>query len=128
MTEEMISKLLDEIPVGIQVSLLTLDEIEKPLREDFSDVAKGELAKSVLGTADIDPDLFTQGMDEKEKAYFMNLLALEITNQKNYATASALIILFRKFFIPMAQRKRALEKMIIALGGEKDATGQTEKN
>ena len=64
--------------------------------------------------------------EEKEKAYFMNLLALEITNQKNYATASALIILFRKFFIPMAQRKQALEKMIIALGGEKD--GHSSEN
>lgn len=121
-TERLAELMMKEIPVGIQMSLLSLDEIEKPLREDFSDVAKGELARSVLDLAGIDPDPFTQGLDEKEKAYFMNLLALEITNQKDYATASALIVLFRKFFLPMAERKQALEKMIVVLGkGEKDA-------
>ena len=121
-TERLAELMMREIPVGVQMSLLPLDEVDKPLREEFSDVAKGELARNVLGLANIDPDLFTQGLDEKEKAYFMNLLALEITNQKDYATASALIVLFRKFLVPMAERKQALEKMIVVLGkGEKDA-------
>lgn len=121
-TERLAELMMREIPVGVQMSLLPLDEVDKPLREEFSDVAKGELARKVLGLANIDPDLFTQGLDEKEKAYFMNLLALEITNQKDYATASALIVLFRKFLVPMAERKQALEKMIVVLGkGEKDA-------
>jgi len=127
-TQRLTELLMREIPAGIQMSLLPLYEIEKPIREEFSDVAKGELTRSVLDLASIDPDLFTQGLNEKEKAYFINLLALEITNQKDYATASALIVLFRKFLVPMAERKQALEKMIIALGGEKNAQGQTEEN
>lgn len=116
-------------PKGVQMALLPLEDLESAVDGVLSDRRKAQVTKDMFESVDIDLGAFTQGMTDEDRVCFLNLFGLQVAAVDNYTVGATLMILWRKYLIPMAQRKQALERMIIALGkGEDDAKGQTEEN
>jgi len=119
MAEEL-NKIRETTPVGVQMMVFPLEDIEKHLQNLMNNPERAELTAGLLKASDVDVSLFTSGLSKEDRTYFLNLLGLQIVAAKNYAVGASLAILLKKYLIPMAERKQALEKMIIALGGEKE--------
>ena len=113
-------------PKGVQMALLPLEDLESAVDGVLSDRRKAEVTEKMFESVDIDLGAFTQGMTEEDSISFLNLFGLQVAAVDNYVAGAALMILWRKFLLPMAQRKQALEKMIIALGKEAEG-GHTHK-
>ena len=113
-------------PKGVQMALLPLEDLESAVDGVLSDRRKAEVTEKMFESVDIDLGAFTQGMTDEDRVWFLNLFGLQVAAVDNYVAGAALMILWRKFLLPMAQRKQALEKMIIALGKEAEG-GHTHK-
>lgn len=105
-------------PKGVQMALLPLEDLESAFEIVLSDKKKAQVTKDMFESVELDLGAFTQGMTDEDRICFLNLFGLQVEAVDNYAAGAALMILWRKFLVPMAQRKQALEKMIIALGKE----------
>ena len=116
-------------PKGVQMALLPLEDLESAFEIVLSDRKKAEVTEKMFESVDLDLGAFTQGMTDEDRVCFLNLFGLQVAAVDNYTVGATLMILWRKFLLPMAQRKQALEKMIIALGKEAESgKGQTEEN
>lgn len=113
-------------PKGVQMALLPLEDLESAFEIVLSDRKKAEVTEKMFESVDLDLGAFTQGMTDEGRVSFLNLFGLQVAAVDNYAAGAALMILWRKFLLPMAQRKQALEKMIIALGKEADSGCEKE--
>ena len=111
-------KILMDAPKGVQMALLPLEDLESAVDSVLSDRRKAEVTEKMFESVDIDLGAFTQGMTEEDRVCFLNLFGLQVAAVDNYTAGATLMILWRKYLIPMAQRKQALERMIIALGKE----------
>ena len=112
---------LMKAPKGVQMALLPLEDLESAVDGVLSDRRKAEVTKDMFESVDIDLGAFTKGMTDEDRVCFLNLFGLQVAAVDNYTAGATLMILWRKYLIPMAQRKQALERMIIALGkGEED--------
>lgn len=113
-------------PKGVQMALLPLEDLESAFEIVLSDRKKAEVTEKMFESVDLDLGAFTQGMTDEDRVSFLNLFGLQVAAVDNYAAGAALMILWRKFLLPMAQRKQALERMIIALGKEADSGCEKE--
>ena len=111
-------KILMDAPKGVQMALLPLEDLESAFEIVLSDKKKAQVTKDMFESVELDLGAFTQGMTDEDRICFLNLFGLQVAAVDNYAAGAALMILWRKFLLPMAQRKQALERMIIALGKE----------
>ena len=118
-------KILMDAPKGVQMALLPLEDLESAVDGVLSDRKKAQVTEKMFESVELDLGAFTQGMTDEDRICFLNLFGLQVASVDNYVAGAALMILWRKFLVPMAQRKQALEKMIIALG--KEAEGGCEK-
>ncbi len=108
-------------PKGVQMALLPLEDLESAFEIVLSDRKKAEVTEKMFESVELDLGTFTQGMTDEDRISFLNLFGLQVAAVDNYTVGATLMILWRKYLIPMAQRKQALERMIIALGkGEDD--------
>ena len=113
-------------PKGVQMALLPLEDLESAFEIVLSDKKKAQVTKDMFESVELDLGAFTQGMTDEDRICFLNLFGLQVTAVDNYAAGAALMMLWRKYLVPMAQRKQALEKMIIALGREAE-DGHTQQ-
>lgn len=113
-------------PKGVQMALLPLEDLESAFEIVLSDRKKAEVTEKMFESVELDLGAFTQGMTDEDRVSFLNLFGLQVAAVDNYAAGAALMILWRKFLLPMAQRKQALERMIIALGKEADSGCEKE--
>lgn len=113
-------------PKGVQMALLPLEDLESAFEIVLSDRKKAEVTEKMFESVELDLGAFTQGMTDEDRVSFLNLFGLQVAAVDNYAAGAALMILWRKFLLPMAQRKQALEKMIITLGKEADSGCEKE--
>ena len=105
-------------PKGVQMALLPLEDLESAFEIVLSDKKKAQVTEDMFESVELDLGAFTQGMTEEDRVCFLNLFGLQVAAVDNYTAGATLMILWRKYLIPMAQRKQALERMIIALGKE----------
>lgn len=75
----------------------------------------------LLSQIGIDLSAVENGMDDTEKDFFCGLLSLWMGSVDNPASASVFILMLRRYLIPMAEKKRSLEKAIALLGKEAEA-------
>ena len=126
MEKKEIEKVLDELPFGVKASLLGAADLNDAFRHTFKDHQIIEDADKLLQTCGMDFSSVTEGMTEEEGPMLKNLVAFLLCAMPDFGAAGAFVVLIKRYFLPMAERKRALEKMIIALGGEKD--GHSSEN
>ena len=72
----------------------------------------------ILESMDIDVSPITDGMDEEELDLFCCLLSLWMGMVEDATSASVFVLMLRRYLLPMAQKKRSLEKAITLLGKE----------
>ena len=129
MNDRTLEKLIDNLPYGFKALILPVDEVIDEIRPYVKNAAAAQDAVQALSSVNVDISPLTDGLDEDSKTLFTNLLMSLVVTLPDFGTAGMLAILLRKFLLPMAQRKQALEKMIIALGKEAEGgKGQTEEN
>ena len=129
MNDRTLEKLIDNLPYGFKALILPVDEVIDEIRPYVKNAAAAQDAVQALSSVNVDISPLTDGLDEDSKTLFTNLLMSLVVTLPDFGTAGMLAILLRKFLLSMAQRKQALEKMIIALGKEAEGgKGQTEEN
>ena len=129
MNDRMLEKLIDNLPYGFKALILPVDEVIDKISPCVKNATAAQDAVQALSSVNVDISPLTDGLDEDSRTMFTNLLMSLVISLPDFGTAGMLAILLRKYLIPMAERKQALEKMIIALGkGEEDAKRQTEEN
>ena len=126
MDDRMLEKLIDNLPYGFKALILPADEVIDEIRPYVKNAAAAQDAVQALSSVNVDISPLTDGLDEESKTLFTNLLMSLVVTLPDFGTAGMLAILLRKYLIPMAQRKQALEKMIIALGKEADSGCEKE--
>ena len=124
--DSLADKMTKNVPIGIQTAILPLEDLESVIKDTLVDVGRADTTERLFDSIEIDLKAFTDGMTDADRIYFLNLFGLQVAAVNNYSVGATQMILWRKFLIPMAQRKQALEKMILALGGEKNAATARE--
>ena len=121
MEKKRIEELIDELPYGIMALAMPSDDVLRKVDHQLNNRSAAKNAVDGLSCIGVDISPLTDGLDEESRTMFTNLLMSLVISLPDFGTAGMLAILLRKYLIPMAQRKQALERMIIALGkGEED--------
>lgn len=127
MTEHEIEKMIDGLPYGIKVSLIGVEKAwDDTLGKKFDNPDLERNADNVIKLCGLDIGPVTAGMDRKEEIRFKNLVTFFLAEAPDFAMAALFVVLMKRYMIPMAERKQALEKMILALGKEAEG-GHTQQ-
>lgn len=76
---------------------------------------------SILSKLNIDLTAIDEGMNDEEKDFFYGLLSIWMGGLTDPTSASVFILMLRRYLIPMAEKKRALERAITLMGKEAEA-------
>ena len=124
-----IERIINDLPYGIKVSLI--GGIEKTwddtLGKRFDNPDLERNADNILELCGLNIGPMTAGMDRKEEIRFKHLVTFLLTEATDFTIASLFVVLIKRYMVPMAERKQALEKMIIALGKETEDDGHTQQ-
>ena len=118
---KILEELINSLPYGIKASMLETDDLWDSFAEMFNRDVEPEGLDYLLSLSKLDLSPVTDSLNEKEARSFRILVGFLLSHMQDFAVGGALVILLKRFMLPMAERKQALEKMIIALGGEKNA-------
>lgn len=107
---------IDNLPYAFKVAIMPDEEIRDILRRNLGKSEADEAAMNILKTTEIDLSPFTEGMEQNDRTFFRNLVCFLLIQLETFSTAAAFVLLMREFFIPTAERERAMEKIVKTLG------------
>jgi len=107
-----LEKAFDSLPFAIRVALMDENNgsITKYVNEKFNNEKSAKQADDIFALCEMDASALV-GDDPIAK----NALAFLLTNMHDFATAGALVVFLNKYVFPMAEKKKALEQMILTL-------------
>ena len=123
---KILEELIDNLPYGSKAAMLETDDLWDSFSEMFNRDVEPEGLDHLLALSRLDLSPVTDGLNEKEARSFRILVGFLLAQMPDFGVGGAFVVLLKRFMLPMAERKQALEKMILALGGEKNADTSSE--